>query len=163
MLAGWNTDGGNYGGFFRNQAPTPERFIELYRKRYGDKADTFLKLYPASTEAEAKQSAGDIAGDKFIACGTWKWIEQNTKTPGVPVYRYHFEQNLPLPEPAAPHAGEIEYVFMTLVSKKLPWTPEHGQVSELMADYWTNFARQAIPTVQACRRGKSAALRTVTK
>jgi para-nitrobenzyl esterase len=145
LLAGWNTDEGNFRGFFRGQAPTPEKFAELARERYGDKAETFLKLYPASTEAEAKRSAGDIAGDNFIAYGTWKWIEQHTKTPGVPVYRYHFEQNLPLPEPAAPHAAEIEYVFMTLPSKNLPWRPEDRQVSELLASYWTNFAKTGDP------------------
>jgi para-nitrobenzyl esterase len=145
LLAGWNTDEGNYRGYFRDQPPTPEKFAEFARQRYGDKADTFLKLYPASTEAEAKRSAGDIAGDNFIAFGTWQWIEQHTKTPGVPVYRYHFEQNLPLPEPAAPHAAEIEYVFMTLPSKNLPWRPEDRQVSEMLASYWTNFAKTGDP------------------
>jgi carboxylesterase type B len=94
---------------------------------------------------EAQSSARDIAGDDFIAFGTWKWIEQHTKTPGVPVYRYSFEQNLPLPEPAAPHAGEIEYVFLTLDSRKLPWRPEDRKVSELMANYWTNFAKTGNP------------------
>ena len=145
LLTGWNTDEGNYRGYFRDQPPTPEKFAELARQLYGDKADTFLKLYPASTEAEAKRSAGDIAGDNFIAFGTWQWIEQHTKTPGVPVYRYHFEQNLPLPEPAAPHAAEIEYVFMTLPSKNLPWRPEDRQVSEMLASYWTNFAKTGDP------------------
>jgi para-nitrobenzyl esterase len=64
------------------------------------------------------------------------------------VYRYHFERNLPLPEPAAPHAGEIEYVFMVLPSKNLPWQPEDRQVSELMANYWTNFAKTGDPNGQ---------------
>jgi para-nitrobenzyl esterase len=145
LLAGWNTDEGNFRGFFRDQAPTPEKFAEIARERYGDKADMFLKLYPASTEAEAKRSAGDIAGDNFIAFGTWKWIEQHTKTLGVPVYRYHFEQNLPLAEPASPHAGEIEYVFRVLPARKLPWRPEDQQVSELLASYWTNFAKTGNP------------------
>jgi para-nitrobenzyl esterase len=70
LLAGWNTDEGNYRGYFRDQPATPVEFVELARQRYGDKADTFLKLYPASTEAEAERLAGDIAGDNFIAFGT---------------------------------------------------------------------------------------------
>jgi carboxylesterase type B len=94
---------------------------------------------------EAQSSARDIAGDDFIAFGTWKWIEQRTKTSGVPVYRCFSEQNLPLPEPAAPHVGEIEYVFQALDSRKLLWRPEDRRVSEWMANYWTNFAKTGNP------------------
>jgi para-nitrobenzyl esterase len=145
LLAGWNTDEGNYRAFFGDLPPTAPNFITRARERYGDRADAFLRLFPAATDAEAKRSAADIAGDNFIAFGTWKWVEAHAQTPGVPVYRYHFERNLPLPEPAAPHAGEIEYVFMVLPSKNLPWQPEDRQVSELMADYWTNFAKTGDP------------------
>ncbi len=145
LLAGWNEDEGNYRDFFHKRAPTAENFAAQIREKYGDKADTLLKLYPAATDAEVKRSAADLAGDNFIAFGTWKWIEEHSKTPDVPVYRYHFEQNLPLPEPAAPHAGEIEYVFMVLSAKNLPWKPEDRQVSELMANYWTNFAKTGDP------------------
>jgi para-nitrobenzyl esterase len=145
LLAGWNADEGAARSFFRDQPQTAENFVKLAKARFGEKADTFLKLFPWSTDAEAKRSAGDLAGDDFIAGGTWKWIELHTKTPGVPVYRYHFEQNLPMPVPAAPHAGEIEYVFRTLPSKKLPWTQTDKDVSELMASYWTNFAKSGDP------------------
>jgi para-nitrobenzyl esterase len=145
LLAGWNTDEGNYRSFFRNQPATAENFAARARERYGDKADTFLKLFPGATDAEAQRSASDVAGDDFIAFGTWKWIEQHTKTPGVDVYRYHFEQNLPLATPAAPHAGEIVYVFRALSARNLPWTPEDRRVSELMASYWTNFAKTGDP------------------
>ena len=162
LLAGWNADEGNYKGFFGDLAPTAPNFAVRARQRYGDQADLFLKIYPASTDAEARRSAADIAGDDFIAFGTWKWIDEHAKAPGgmecmgaichdlppPPVYRYHFERNLPLPEPAAPHAGEIEYVFMVLPSKNLPWQPEDRQVSELMANYWTNFAKTGDPNGQ---------------
>ncbi len=145
LLAGWNNDEGNYRSFFRKQAPTAENFVAIARERYGEKADAFLKLFPAGTDDEAKRSASDIAGDDFIAFGTWKWIEEHAKTPGVAVYRYHFERNLPLAEPAAPHASEIEYVFRMLPSKNLQWKPEDREVSELMASYWTNFAKSGDP------------------
>ena len=49
------------------------------------------------------------------------------KTGKAPVYRYRFEQTLPLAadaqageEAAAPHASEIEFVFQVLSSRKLP-------------------------------------------
>ena len=145
LLAGFNADESNYRSFMGNLPPTAENYAARARERYGNKADQFLKLFPGNTDAEAKRSAADIAGDNFIAFGTWKWIEEHTRTPGVPVYRYFFEQNLPLPEPAAPHAGEIEYVFLALDSRNLPWRPEDRKLSELMADYWTNFAKTGNP------------------
>jgi para-nitrobenzyl esterase len=48
-------------------------------------------------------------------------------------------------EPRAPHASDIEYVFQVLSSKNLPWRPEDYALSELMASYWTNFAKTGNP------------------
>jgi para-nitrobenzyl esterase len=74
------------------------------------------------------------------------------KTGKSPVYRYKYEQALPLPadappgtEPRASHASEIEYVFQVLFRKKLPWTKEDRQVSDLISSYWTNFAKTGNP------------------
>ena len=67
------------------------------------------------------------------------------KTGRSPVFRYRFDQTLPLAEPAAPHASEIEYVFQVLSSRRLPWRPEDRKVSDLMGSYWTNFAKTGDP------------------
>jgi para-nitrobenzyl esterase len=74
------------------------------------------------------------------------------KTGESPVFRYEFDQTLPLPvdakpgtEPTAPHASEIEFVFRVLSSKNLPWRQEDWDVSELMSSYWTNFAKTGDP------------------
>ena len=113
-----------------------------------------LKLYPAASDAQAKRSARDLAGDQFIAYGTWKWIEMQLKTGKSPVYRYEFDQALPLSasqaekpgaEPAAYHSAEIEFVFGVLSSKNLPWREEDYKVSELMSSYWSNFAKTGDP------------------
>jgi para-nitrobenzyl esterase len=145
LLAGWNADEAFAESFFGGMRPTAENFIARTRQRLGDKADAFLKLYPASTDAQAIRSASDIAGDESISYGTWKWIEQHLKTPGVAVYRYRFEHLLPTSPPGAPHSGEIEYVFGMLSSKNLPWADEDRRVSEVLAGYWTNFAKTGDP------------------
>jgi len=145
LLAGWNTDEALASQFFGPMRPTRENFATIASRRFGARATEFLRLYPGTTDAEVQRSAADAAGDDFIALGTWKWIELHTKTPGVPVYRYHFEQRLPSTPPAANHSGEIEYVFRALASKNLPFTDEDRQVSEWMATYWTNFARTGDP------------------
>jgi para-nitrobenzyl esterase len=152
LLAGWNLDEGSYRTFFGGQPPTAESYAARARTQFGDKAPAFLKVYAAGTDAEAKRAAGDFAGDQFIAWGTWKWLDVHVKTGKAPVYRYHFEQTLPLAadapagaEATAPHASEIEFVFNVLGSKRLPWRPEDRQVSDRMATYWTNFAKTGDP------------------
>ncbi len=152
LLAGWNKDEGHSSEFFEHDAPTAANYVVRARARLGADADAFLRLYPASTDAEAQRAAQDYMGDRFTGYATWKWLETHLATGGSPVYRYEFDQTLPLPPGAAPgtlatapHAGEIEYVFQVLSSRHLPWRPEDRAVSDLMASYWTNFAKVGDP------------------
>ena len=152
LLAGWNRDEGNFRGYFGNEAPSLDHFVDRARARFAGNADGFLKVFAATNDAQAKRAAQDYSCDQFIAFGTWKWIEMQLQTGQSPVYRYEFDQTLPLPanagpeaEPVAPHASEIEFVFGALSSKQLPWRPEDHAVSDLMASYWSNFARTGNP------------------
>jgi para-nitrobenzyl esterase len=149
LLAGWNADEGSYHAIFKKNAPTAQNFSAHAREQFGDKAEQFLKLYPGKTDEQAKRSAQDLAGDQFIAYSTWKWLELQCKTGKSPVYPYRFEQAPPSDEVGeshgAYHSAEIEFVFETLASKKLPWRPEDKKVSELMSSYWTNFAKTGDP------------------
>jgi para-nitrobenzyl esterase len=152
LLAGWNKDEGDYRSFFGKEDPTKENYVNIAREKFGNKSKKFLQLYPAMTDSEAKRSAQDFQGDMFTGYATWKWIEMQLATGESPVYRYKFEQPLPLPadakpgtEPRVPHASEIEYVFTVLFSKKLPWTKEDYKVSDVISSYWTNFAKTGNP------------------
>ena len=152
LLAGWNHDEGNYHMIFAKEEPTAKNFVEVAHKWFDDHADEFLKLYPASTDEEAKASAGDLGGDQFIAFSTWKWLELQLATGGSPVYRYEFDDAPPRaagdknPDPpAAYHSAEIEFVFEALDSKPLPWRPEDKKLSDLMSTYWSNFAKTGNP------------------
>jgi len=157
LLAGWNADEAKMFVLLNPQKPSPKSFADQAQRRFGDQAEQFLKLYPATTDEEALTSAEALAGDDFIAYSTWKWIDLHRKTGGSPVYQYHFEQ-VPATKPGAmagpvpasalgsKHAGEIEYVFETLKSKEgVPWTAGDFKVSEAMASYWTNFIKTGDP------------------
>ena len=90
--------------------------------------------------------------------------QTHAKTGHAPVYRYRFEQTLPL---AAGRAGEPRHrrrtpaksnsSSMCLDSRQLPWRPEDRQVSDRIAAYWTNFAKTGSRMRPICRDGRSIA------
>ncbi len=153
LLAGWNADEGSYHSIFHNESPTAANFAKWAHAQFGDKADEFLKLYPAGSDQQAKRSAQDVAGDQFIAYSTWKWLMMQLETGDSPVYRYKFEdapagawQTAARPNRTAPIIpSEIEFVFQALPSKKLPWRPQDRKLSDEMSSYWTNFAKAGDP------------------
>lgn len=159
LLAGWNADEMRQAVTLRPQKPTVQSFTEDMRKRFGESADAILKAYPASTDAEALESAAAMSSDMFIGYATWKWVETHLQT-GSPVYRYSFDRKIPVDPDAkvmgvaltsrdvgARHAGEIEYVFgaLELSLPKVPWEPVDRKLSDAMTTYWANFARTGDP------------------
>jgi len=149
LLAGWNTDEQPAAAFFGKDPHTVESYTEKMKSLYGENAPEMLKLYPAANDSQMNDSATALAGDRFIAYGTWKWIDEQSQTGESPVYRYHFEEAPPQPagKPSrgAYHSADIEYVFETLDSKNLPWTDADRKLSDVMSSYWTNFAKTGDP------------------
>ncbi len=152
LLAGWNLDEGGPESLLGKTSPTLENFTAAARERFGERAEAFLAAYAADNDAAAERAARDFGGDQFIGFGTWKWIEAQRDGTTSPVFRYLFDHPLPLPAdapenatPRAAHSWDIEYVFDVLAGKDLPWQPEDHRLADLMATYWTNFARHGDP------------------
>lgn len=159
LLAGWNVDEIRAQKTFGDKQPTAKSFIATLRSRYGHRADDVLRLYPAATDAEAVRSAGDLASDRFIVYGTWRWIELQLATGNSAVYRYSFDRAVPLApgvvvngrpatnhDTGAPHAAEISYVFGALADvPRVRWRPADWRLSNAMETYWTNFAKTGNP------------------
>ncbi len=146
LLAGWNA---HESGTPESNKSTSPTFAEQARQLYGENADKFLEAYPARTDAEARESSSAFSGDRFIAFGTWKWIEMQKQTGGKPVYRYRFDNALPQPagtsSHGAYHSAEIEFVFDNLANKELPFGADDRAVAVLMSSYWANFAKTGDP------------------
>jgi len=151
VLAGWNADEGRGGIAGSVNRFTAAGFAALAAADFPTQTTEFLRLYPNSTESEALHSAADYAGDKFIAYGTWKWLEAQVATGKAPVYRYLFALGNPgdrfhTPAAGAFHSDDIEYVFGTLDSRpEAMWRPEDRKLSNEIQTYWTNFARTGNP------------------
>jgi para-nitrobenzyl esterase len=149
VLVGSNRDesfGGRPGGV--------DAFAERARKQYGDLADTFLKLYPAGSDDQSKDSAF-LAGRDEMAWTMRNWAHSEEKTGKSKAYVYFFTKQPPMQPnakgPFAPtkfgtatHTSEIVYVFQNQRSPR-PWTDADKQLADTMSSYWVNFAANGDP------------------
>lgn len=151
LIAGWNADEERSPVLFAQPPVTAETFKAQAQGEFGENADKFLALYPATNDAQAQASAGDYAGDRFIAFSTWRWLEAQVETGQAPVYRYRLDLGSPgdkfhLAAIGAFHSDDIEYVFGTLDSRQqITVRPVDRKLSDLIQTYWTNFARTGDP------------------
>ncbi|MES2163658.1 MAG: carboxylesterase family protein [Pseudomonadota bacterium] len=141
LLAGWNSQEGYYKQIIGDKEPTQENFNKALQAMYGESADAARQAY----SGDAMQAATDLAGDRFIAHGTWKWIATHVRTSGQPVYRYYYSHPRP-GQTGAGHSVEIEYALGNLKANKVyAWTAEDHALSAQMQDYFANFIKTGNP------------------
>ncbi|USQ93914.1 carboxylesterase/lipase family protein [Caulobacter sp. RL271] len=134
-------------------APSPPADATTYeaeiRKRYGDLAEDYLKLYPSTDIPESVLLA---PRDSLYGWTAERLVAKQTAV-GAPGYFYYFDHGYPAAEAAGLHgfhASEIPYVFGTADKTppawpKIPETPAEAGLSTAMIDYWTAFARSSAP------------------
>lgn len=136
-----------------NNGPVPHpditaaAFQELAEKRYGDAAAEFLKLYPASTDDEAKASLTHSTWD-YNRTGTYFWSEWRAKTAKTKVFTYFWDHALPGPDVelyGAFHTSEVPYVLNSLSMSDRPFTDADWKIADTMSSYWANFIKTGDP------------------
>jgi para-nitrobenzyl esterase len=151
LIAGWNADEARGQVILAKNKTTAATFTTAAQTEFGDDAQKFLAVYPATTDDEAVASAGDFASDRFIDYSTWRWLEAHVATGSAPVFRYRLDLGSPGDKYhrailGAFHSDDIEYVFGSLDSRpEATWRPEDRKLSEQIGAYWTNFARTGNP------------------
>ena len=150
LLAGFNS------GEIRSLAilapPVPDNaatYERVIRERYGELADTFLRLYPST---QLHESILATTRDAMYGWTAERLVRKQTAL-GQPAYLYLFDHGYPNADAAglhAFHASELPYVFGTLTITppnwpKIPATMQERKLSESMIDYWSSFARNARP------------------
>ncbi|GAB4035326.1 carboxylesterase/lipase family protein [Spirosoma jeollabukense] len=144
LIVGWNEDDKTMG-----QPAKADAFREQVKKRFGDKTDALLAIYPAATDEQAAQAQGNINRDESFGIQGYTWAKMQTKTGKSPVYVYNFNRKLPANTPesqfGAFHSGEVVYAYNNLHTLNRPWEPIDQQLAEAMSSYWVNFARTGNP------------------
>jgi para-nitrobenzyl esterase len=121
---------------------TAEQAQDNAKRTYGDLAPEFLKLWPASTDAEATASGLARSRDE-VGWHMRTWAELQTRK-GKKAYLYYFT-HVPPGNGArgATHTAEISY--MNGNPRGAAWTDEDKKLSEVMTSYWANFVSTGDP------------------
>jgi para-nitrobenzyl esterase len=154
LLVGWNSEEASWRELLRAQEPSPQNYEAALRVRLLEHAGEALRLLPGATTEQVMESGTLLAGAQFIAYGTWKWAELQSRTGRRPVYRYYYTHPRPAakdpvanpPHQGAVHSGEIEYLLGNLATNVVyNWTPEDFALSDTMGAYVANFVKTGNP------------------
>ncbi len=142
---------GELGGISGPQKPlTLAEFQARTRQRYGDAADEFLKLYPATTDEEAHAAQKQSAVDQALVA-QYLWARVRAKTAKTKVYEYLWDHTLPGPDSAkygAFHSSDLLYTLNNLNRSDRPFTDGDRKIAAMMSSYWANFSATGDPNGQ---------------
>jgi para-nitrobenzyl esterase len=148
VLTGYNSDEGL---LFRNPK-SQEAYVQSVRERYQTFADKVLAAYPGGDTPAEKWTERNLTRDSAFGWNAWTWARLQSKTGKSKVFLYFFNELAELPPGAEPgaygarHASELPYVFRQLTEHGRPApTPKDEALSDLMRNYWTNFAKTGDP------------------
>lgn len=145
VLIGTNSDE----GVMFARPVEPEDYKKGIEQRFGDFAGRILEVFPGETKEQAQTSTADIFTTTAFAWPTWTWARLQSRTGGSKVFLYYFSQQqpempfLPIKPRGAQHAAEIKYVLQNYDTAT--FSDEDVKLSEMMATYWTNFAKYGDP------------------
>lgn len=144
---------------------TLDEYQTYAKQLYGDKAEELLRLYPATSDAEAARAARDAARDSTLGLGMRNWAETQTRDGKQPVFAFLFARVHPYtagvtfadhdPQTAgAYHTADVPYWLQTLDSLNLfretrTYTDYDRQLSGFMSDAILAFASRGNPSTGA--------------
>jgi len=145
LLTGWNAGD----RFPSPKTLTAEEFKADAAKKYGSLAPDFLKVYPAATDAEAKEAQLEVGGHLLFAWQNYTWAGLQSTYGKNKAYLYFFK-HVPPQHPGKPdfgafHSAEFGYALHTLRNWDRPFTETDRKLEDQMSSYWANFAKNGNP------------------
>ncbi|MWV29222.1 carboxylesterase family protein [Erythrobacter sp. GH3-10] len=158
LIVGFTRDE-SFGGFGRVAGLAEYR--TKAQDRFGDRAQDFLALYPASTDAEASAQAALADRDSTMALGMYEWASLQQANGSAPVFSYEFAQAHHYPEgvmiaghdvqnAGAYHTSEVPFWLGTLESFNIfrptrAWNEDDRALSTAMQAALVSFAKSGDP------------------
>lgn len=154
VMTGSNKDEANFGicpgagGRSGGPAMTADTFRTGAQRRFGDAAETYLKLYPVSTDAEAQPAAHLACGDE-VNWNMRQWAAAHAAK-GKKAYTYYFTRiqtvnGQPSPQ-GATHTAEISFAFNNPKGQATQtWNDVDLKLADQMSSYWANFIMKGDP------------------
>ena len=142
MLIGSNADEGTalVMGFLK-----ADKLLAQTKSVYGDKADAFLKLYPVSSDDEARTSQISSYTDQVMGWQMYTWARMQSRTGNSNTYLYYFDHIPPGSKFGSFHSAEVGYAYSNLKMSKLKWEDADNKISAVMSAYWIKFAMTGNP------------------
>jgi len=124
---------------------SPEQYTQALRPVFEADTDRVLALYPANNNEEMLASSKELLGDSLMGAQA-HYVARQMAFSGHPPYLYFFSR-----KPAgkagkilgAFHGADANYIFGENILGIL--TAEDRKMSEIMMDYWVQFARTGNP------------------
>ena len=164
VLTGSNKDEANFGicgptaglvGRGGGSTLTVDAFKAAAERKYGEMASEYLKLYPATTDDQARHAAHEACADEI----TWnmrQWAAAEAKM-GKKAYTYFFtrvqtvvvppDREHGQPSPAgATHTAEISFAWNNPKGQATQmWNDVDIKLADQMSSYWVNFISKGDP------------------
>jgi para-nitrobenzyl esterase len=145
LLVGSNHDEGTF--FARPGSVKADQFSMGAKKRFGDQADAYLKLYPASSDTQAETSQLAAFRDE-MGWHMREWAQLQSEHGKAKAYLYYFTHVPPtppgFPSRGATHTADLAYMFDNQPAN-VTWTDIDRQLADTMSSYWVNFAATGNP------------------
>jgi para-nitrobenzyl esterase len=154
VLTGSNKDEANFGvcgggGGRGGGAPmTAETFKNNAKRKFGEAADDYVKLYGVTADAEAQPAAHMACADE-INWNMRQWAVAQAKA-GKKAYTYFFTRiptinGGPSPQ-GATHTAEISYAWNNPKGQATQtWNDVDTKLADQMSSYWVNFITKGDP------------------
>ncbi len=127
---------------------TVEAFSTNARRKFGDAADEYVKLYGVTSDAEAQGAAHTACADE-INWNMRQWAVAQAKQ-GKNAYTYFFSHIQSVDGGANPlgatHSEEISFAFNTPKARAFyTWNDVDTKLADQMSSYWVNFITKGDP------------------
>ncbi|KAJ4346894.1 uncharacterized protein N0V89_010827 [Didymosphaeria variabile] len=129
-------------------------YLEFMRGTFGNHADEALRLYPASSDAEASTSSAQLLSDQTFTYPVWTTVRLHARTLTSKVYYYQFHRSPPIPADSkvlergyagAFHGSATLYMFGNLDAWKWDWTDGDRELSRRMVQNTALFLKTGKP------------------